>query len=81
MSYLTAQKLNRIFHFERTVRGGDHSGITFLSAHGSIERCLLYNNSTHFTVRQCLHQFRFRGKHRHFRVICQMVVPYKLRGD
>ncbi len=81
MTCLAARQPDSILHSKLSVCRGDQTGIALLTAHGSIERCLLRNNGSHFTIRQSLHQFRFRGKHRHFRVTCQTVVPYKLRGQ
>ena len=58
MSYMAefaAAKLDGIFHNESAVCSLDHTGISNLSAHGSVERCFLYENGAFLAFHQGIH--------------------------
>ena len=78
MSHFAAKEFHGILYLKFAVRRGDNTQVSFLSAHGSIEGCLLHDHRTYFTVRQRFHQLRLRGEHRHLRFKGQSIISYKL---
>ena len=63
MSDLTALQLDRIAHGKLAFGGLDHTGITDLSTHCCIERCLVNNYCTIYTFGQRLCQLGLGGEH------------------
>ena len=55
MTEFAAAKLDGIFHNESAVCSLDHTGISNLSAHGSVERCFLYENGAFLAFHQGIH--------------------------
>ena len=84
MTYMTVfstTKLNGIFYLELTILSIDHTCVTFLSTHGSIEWCLCCKYCSLLTFYQRIYQFSFRSKHCDLRLIFQGGVSGKLCSD
>ena len=65
MTVFSTAKLNGIFHLESSVSSFDHTGISFLSTHSSIERSIFYKNRPLLSLHQGSNNFFFCGKYRH----------------
>ena len=84
MTYMTVfstTKLNGIFYLELTILSIDHTCVTFLSTHGSIEWCLCCKYSSLLTFYQRIYQFCLRSKYRNLGFVFQSSVSGKLCSD
>ena len=66
MTVFAAAQLDGLFYHKGAVFCGDHTGISFLTTHGGIERSLFYKDGSLLTFHQRTNDFRFRGQHSHF---------------
>ncbi len=81
MAHLAAKEFNGLLHLKFPVRAGNDSVVPVLAAHGSVKRRFFHDNSACFPVGQSVHKLRLRGKHGNFRIVNQMAVSHKFRGD
>ena len=80
MANLAAAELDGILYLELAVLGTDHTGITLLTAHGSVERGLLYENGSALAVGQRLCQLAVGGQYGNLGLCGQAVIAYKGRS-
>ena len=80
MANLAAAELDGILYLELAVPGTDHAGITLLTAHGSVERGLLYENGSALAVGQRLGQLAVGGQYGNLGFCGQAVIAYKGRS-
>ena len=81
MTVFAATKFDGIFYTEYTVCSGDHTGVTFLSTHGSVERCLFYKDGSFLTFHQGIHDLCLCGQNSYFGGSFQFVISVKFGCD
>ena len=81
MTVFATTKFDGIFHTEYTVCSGDHTGVTFLSTHGSVERCLFYKDGSFLTFHQGIHDLCLSGQDSYFGGSFQFVISGKFGCD
>ena len=77
MTEFTATKLDGILYHKSAICSLDHTTVTFLTTHGSVERCFFYKYSTFLTFHQRSCNFFLCRKNCDLWIVCEMIVAYK----
>ena len=70
-----------LYHKGTVVSAGDHTGITALSTHGSVERSLIHDDGSALAIGQGFHDLGIGCQNGNLRLMYQSVIAHELRGD
>ena len=70
-----------LYYKGSVVCAGNHTGITALAAHGSVEWGFLHDDGSALAVGQGLYNLGIGGQNRNLRLMLQSVITNELRGN